>query len=108
MRLPSTASCLPSSAAAPVAVTASAGSSLAGTGVAPSSMAMRSHAAPVTLPEISPSALSAAFVDDAGVAEVTRADNADPKRVGEYINAIMKHFFELEVSGGGRDGRVWG
>ena len=52
--------------------------------------------AAVSLPEISPSGLSVACEDPA-VAEVNRADNADPKRVGEYVNSIMKHYFKQEV-----------
>jgi hypothetical protein len=61
---------------------------------APSSTSSRSSGSVVSLPDISPSMLSTS--DDSAIAEVHRADNADPKRVGEYVNAILKHYFEQE------------
>jgi hypothetical protein len=38
-----------------------------------------------------------ACFDDAALAALHTADNADPKRVGEYINSIMRYNFEQEV-----------
>lgn len=69
------------------------GTSGAGASVAPARTTV------VPLPDIvSPSYAGGAGGDASGsIAEVVRADNADPKRVGEYIDAIMRHLCDLEV-----------
>jgi hypothetical protein len=71
----------------PVSSSVSAGAAVSAAAPSLSSTSSSTRRAEVALPDI-----------DAAIAEVTRQDNADPKRVGEYVNAIMKHHFEQEVS----------